>query len=85
MSNVQTWIEKAEEFEKKAKQYREFARITKEGIDSIKIGSVIKDLEINKLMKVSKLKNGSNDFEAVSMDDGIGRGYHYIVRNWVVI
>lgn len=46
------------------------------------IGTIILDLDANKEARVTKLKNGSNDFEADYLDGTYGRGYHYLVSNW---
>lgn len=51
----------------------------------IKIGVKIYDLDVGKEAIVTKLKNGSNDFEADYLDGTIGRGYYYLVSNWKFI
>lgn len=48
----------------------------------LSIGTIILDLDANKEARVTKLKNGSNDFEADYLDGTYGRGYHYLVSNW---
>ncbi|GEM_PF-3358661 len=49
------------------------------------IGTIILDLDANKEARVTKLKNGSNDFEADYLDGSYGRGYYYLVPNWKFI
>lgn len=53
--------------------------------EEIQIGVKIVDTETCAEMVVTKLKNGSNDFEADPTNGGnggMGRGYHYLVPNW---
>ena len=37
---------------------------------------------MRKVGQVSKLRNGSNDFEVNFLDGSVGRGYYYVVDNW---
>ncbi|MCL1696383.1 hypothetical protein [Lysinibacillus sp. BPa_S21] len=57
-----------------------------EKLDKIKsklsIGTIIYDLDAHKEAKATRLKNGSNDFEASYLDGSYSRGYHYLVPNW---
>lgn len=48
----------------------------------LSIGTRIFDKDAQKYAVVTKLKNGSNDFEADYEDGSYGRGYFYLVPNW---
>lgn len=83
----QSYIKEAEKLEKTAKRLRETAKRWKYGYDNIHMGTIILDLETELIMKVDKLKNGSNDFEAhpVNNSKDVGRGYYYTVSNWEIV
>ncbi|MFJ8528700.1 hypothetical protein [Bacillus sp. NPDC094106] len=85
MEMYKRWIKEAEELELRAKEIRKNAEKIREAMNIIQIGVLIEDLDTEKLMRVSKLKNGSNDFEANPIDAGIGRGYLYLAENWRVV
>lgn len=77
------WDREIAELENRLIEVKEYQRLILEAKKEIKIGVIITDTDSGKEMIVTKLKNGSNDFEADPLDkNGIGRGYSYMVRNW---
>jgi len=48
----------------------------------MRIGTIIYDVEQQKLGMVTKLKNGCNDFEVDYFDGTVGRGFLFLVDNW---
>lgn len=76
-------IEKAELLEAEARDLRAEHKRELVAKSYIKHDAVIFDLDCQKYAVVTALKNGSNDFEANFLhDSALGRGYHYLVRNW---
>jgi len=86
MNMYESWMQEAERLEKLAKEKRELARKHKHGMENIKIGILIRDLNSNLIMEVTSLKNGSIDFGAkeYGKPNSIGRGYCFIVSNWEI-
>lgn len=52
------------------------------GKEVVNIGVYLYDKEDDEVVKVTKLKNGCNDFEAKYVNKRYGRGYLFVVNNW---
>lgn len=81
------FIKRAEQLEDDAKFMREMAEKYKYGEENIKVGCLISDKDTGYIMKVTKLNNGSNDFEAKNIEKSNtpGKGYHFTCSNWRLI
>ena len=80
-----SYIRDAEKLEAEAKRLRQTAKEWEEAHDNIHIGSLIRDLDDGFIKEVFKLKNGSNDFEARTINSSEKRGYKYTVNNWELL
>lgn len=82
------WDDEILKLERRLRELKKYQALTREGKKRIEIGTVIVDTEEDIEMKVSKLGNGSNDFEAHPVDSSSarkhGKGYSYLARNWKI-
>lgn len=83
--SVAYYLSEAERYEGLAEKSRKQANRYRESQEAIKVGVLILDLDTDKTMRVTGLKNGSNDFEAKEVNGDFSRGYHYVVTNWKLV
>ena len=77
-----SYLKRAEQLEEEARMLRKLHQESEKSKKLISVGCHIIDLDANKVAKVTRLKNGSNDFEASYLDGSYSRGYHFVVKNW---
>jgi hypothetical protein len=77
-----SYLKRAEQLEEEARMLRKLHQVSEDSKKLISVGCHIIDLDANKVAKVTRLKNGSNDFEASYLDGSYSRGYHFVVKNW---
>lgn len=80
---VADYLEQAEILEAEARKLREKHAEIEEAKSTIQIGKYVYDVEQREVGIVTKLKNGSNDFEVDFLKPKmVGRGFLFPVKNW---